>query len=86
MPIKTSRPENDCFCPNKNSEPIYFDKIISFKKREGEKRSYEMKYKAHLNSLSFENTTVIEPGGGIILNNLIYFSKSDMNKLIELFK
>ena len=84
--IKLQYPINDCIVDDNNSHPIYFDKLIYVKKIEGKKRSYEVKYKTHLNSLSWESTIEINPTKtvrNIVIDHTVYFSKKDFKILCE---
>ena len=83
--IKLSYPINDCIVDDNNTYPIYFDKLIYVKKLEG-KRRYEVKYKTHLNSLSWEHTIEINPSKtikNIVIDHTVYFSKKDFKILCE---
>lgn len=84
--IKLHYPINDCIVDDNNSMPIYFDKLIYVKKIEGKKRSYEVKYTTHLNSLKWENTIEINPSKtvkNIVIDKTVYCSKKDFKILCE---
>lgn len=83
--IKLHYPINDCIVDDDNTHPIYFDKIIYVKKLDG-KRKYEVKYKTHLNSLSWESTIEINPSKtvrNIVIDHTVYYSKKDFKILCE---
>jgi len=85
--IKLQYPINDCIVDDDNTHPIYFDKLIYVKKLDG-KRKYEVKYKTHLNSLSWESTIEINHSKmvrNIVIDNTVYFSKKDFKILCEKF-
>lgn len=84
--IKLQYPINDCIVDDNNSNPIYFDKLIYVKKIEGKRRSYEVKFKSHLNSLSWESTIEINPSEtnrNIVIDHTVYYSKKDFKILCE---